>query len=69
MVTVTDSNRLDGQAAIVPGAAPGQERVLVAGQPEAEVEAVRRVDGIPFHPEVIQWIRDTCGELSVPCLV
>ena len=49
--------------------APGQERVLVAGQPEAEVEAVRRMDGIPFHPEVVQWIRDTCGELSVSCLV
>ncbi len=49
--------------------APGHERVLVAGQPEAEVEEVRRVDGIPFHPEVIQWLKDTCGELSVPCLV
>ena len=49
--------------------APGHERVLVAGQPEAEVEAVRRVEGIPLHPEVIQWLRDTCSELSVPCLV
>jgi LDH2 family malate/lactate/ureidoglycolate dehydrogenase len=49
--------------------APGQERVLVAGQPEAEVEAVRRVEGIPLHSEVIEWVRDTCGELSVPCLI
>ncbi len=48
--------------------APGHDRVLVAGQPEAEVEAVRRVDGIPLHPEVAQWMRDTCAELSVPCL-
>ena len=49
--------------------APGHDRVMVAGQPEAEVEAVRLVDGIPLHPEVIQYIRDICSELSVPCLV
>ena len=49
--------------------APGHDRVLVAGQPEAEVEAVRRVEGIPLHPEVVQSIRDTCAELSVLCLV
>ena len=48
--------------------APGHERVLVAGQPEAEVEAVRRADGIPLHPDVADWIRDTCGEMAVPCL-
>ena len=48
--------------------APGHDRVLVAGQPEAEVEAVRREEGIPLHPEVADWIRDTCGEMSVPCL-
>ena len=47
--------------------APGHDRVLVAGQPEAEMEAVRRQEGIPLHPEVIQWLRDTCGELAVPC--
>ena len=49
--------------------APGHDRVMVAGQPEAEVEAVRREDGIPLHPDVAQWMRDTCAELSVPCLV
>ncbi|MDP6550244.1 MAG: Ldh family oxidoreductase [Dehalococcoidia bacterium] len=47
--------------------APGQDRVMVAGQPEAEVAAVREVEGIPLHPEVVQWLRDTCAELSVPC--
>jgi L-2-hydroxycarboxylate dehydrogenase (NAD+) len=47
--------------------APGHDRVLVAGQPEAEVEAVRRVEGVPLHPEVIQWFHDTCGELGVDC--
>ena len=49
--------------------APGHDRVLVAGQPEAEVEAVRRDQGIPLHHEVVQRIRDTCAELSVACLV
>ena len=49
--------------------APGHERVLVAGQPEAETEAVRRVQGIPLHKDVVSWLRDTCAELSVPCLV
>ncbi len=48
--------------------APGHDRVLVAGQPEAEVEVVRREEGIPLHPDVADWIRDTCGEMSVPCL-
>ena len=48
--------------------APGHDRVLVAGQPEAEVEVVRRDEGIPLHADVADWIRDTCGEMSVPCL-
>ena len=47
--------------------APGEERVLVAGQPE--VEAVRRVEGIPSHPEGIRYLKDSCSELSVPCLL
>ena len=49
--------------------APGHDRVLVAGQAEAEVEEVRRADGIPLHPEVVQWLRDTCSELDVACLI
>ena len=48
--------------------APGHDRVLVAGQPEAEMEEVRRKEGIPLHPEVVQWVRDTCAELSVQCM-
>jgi hypothetical protein len=42
---------------------------MVAGQPEAEMEIVRRDEGIPLHQEVVDWLRDTCGELSTPCLV
>ena len=44
--------------------APGDHRVLVAGQPEAEIEAVHRKDGIPLHPE---W-SSGCAELPVRCL-
>jgi LDH2 family malate/lactate/ureidoglycolate dehydrogenase len=49
--------------------AVGQDRVMVAGQPEAEIELVRRAEGIPLHSEVVEWMRDTCEELAVPCLV
>lgn len=45
--------------------APGQERVLYAGLPEAETEADRTRHGIPLHPAVIDWFRSTCAELSI----
>jgi len=47
--------------------APGYDRVLYPGLPEAEAETVNRAKGIPFHPEVITWFRTICGELSIPC--
>ena len=47
--------------------APGHDRVLVAGQPEAETEAQRRAEGIPLHPEVCHSIRDMCAELGAGC--
>ena len=47
--------------------APGQHRVYVPGQPEAEMEVVRREYGIPLHPAVIEGIRQICDELSVDC--
>ncbi len=46
--------------------AKGHDRVLYPGLPEAESEVERAADGIPFHPEVIEWFRDICGELSIP---
>ena len=45
--------------------APGHERVVYAGLPEHEIEAERRERGIPYHPEVVAWIRDTARELGV----
>ena len=47
--------------------APGYDRVLYPGLPEAEAETANRAKGIPFHPEVITWFRTICGELSISC--
>ena len=45
--------------------APGHDRVLYPGLPEAEAEVDRRANGIPLHRDVVQWLRDLCGELGV----
>lgn len=45
--------------------APEHERVLVAGQPEAEMELDRRKNGIPLHREVIKFLHDTCTEMRI----
>ena len=49
--------------------APGHERVLYPGLPEAECEREYRVAGIPLHREVVEWLRGTCTELHTPCYV
>ncbi len=46
--------------------APGHDRVFYAGLPEHETAIERRRDGIPLHPEVIEWFRGICSELSIP---
>ena len=46
--------------------APGADRVLVAGQMEWEAEQDRKANGIPLHPDVIQWFRDTCAQMDIP---
>ena len=45
--------------------APGQDRVLVPGQPEWEMEEERRAKGIPLHTEVVDWLRGLCDDLHV----
>ena len=49
--------------------AKGQDRVMYPGRPEAESEIDREANGIPFHPEVIDWFKDICGELSIPYIL
>jgi LDH2 family malate/lactate/ureidoglycolate dehydrogenase len=45
--------------------APGHERVVYAGLVAAEEEADRRANGIPYHPEVVDWFRSTSRDLGV----
>jgi LDH2 family malate/lactate/ureidoglycolate dehydrogenase len=44
--------------------APGCERVVYPGVEEAEAEADRRANGIPYHPDVLAWLRTTCDQLG-----
>lgn len=45
--------------------APGESRVVYPGYPEYEAELERRAEGIPYHPEVIEWFNKTCNDLGV----
>ncbi len=45
--------------------APGHDRVFYAGLDEAETEADRRANGIPYHRDVVQWFRDAADRLGV----
>ena len=47
--------------------APGEERVLYAGLPEYETYQDRSVNGIPYHPEVIEWYQKMTADLDVEC--
>ena len=46
--------------------APGQERVLYPGLNAHEVELDRRANGIPYHPEVLEWFAGLADEHSIP---
>ncbi|MEE8422355.1 MAG: Ldh family oxidoreductase [Dehalococcoidia bacterium] len=54
---------LEGLANTPP--APGHERVLYAGQLEAEDTELRLAEGIPYHTEVIEWFREIEAELGL----
>jgi len=45
--------------------AVGQDRILVAGEPEFETEAIRRREGIVLPPKVAQTLRDMGQRLGV----
>lgn len=49
----------------------GADRVVYPGMIEHEVEQDRQKHGIPYHPEVIGWFKETCedfglGGMSLP---
>jgi LDH2 family malate/lactate/ureidoglycolate dehydrogenase len=46
--------------------APGHDNVTYAGLPEHEEEKERLENGIPYHPEVIEWFTDIAAELQLP---
>ena len=43
----------------------GQERVVYAGLLEHETEIEREQNGIPYHPEVIDWFKSITSELKI----
>ncbi len=45
--------------------APGESRVVYPGIPEHEAEIDRRANGIPYHPEVIDWFNGAMRELDL----
>jgi LDH2 family malate/lactate/ureidoglycolate dehydrogenase len=45
--------------------APGQERVYVAGEPEAECEKARRRDGIPLAPAMVAQANEVARALGI----
>lgn len=45
--------------------APGHDRVVYAGLPEAEEVEIRQRDGIPYHREVIEWFESIKAELGL----
>ncbi|NCG34968.1 MAG: Ldh family oxidoreductase [Dehalococcoidales bacterium] len=45
--------------------APGYDRVLYPGLPESESRLERGKNGIPYHPEVIEWFESITSELEI----
>ena len=45
--------------------APHETRVVYPGIPEHEAEIDRSANGIPYHPEVIEWFNGVMGELGI----
>ena len=56
---------VSGLAATAP--APGHDRVVYAGLVEHETEIERRANGIPYHPDVVEWFVNMTGELDADC--
>lgn len=43
------------------------DRVVYAGLVASETEQRRRVDGIPYHPDVVQYFRDIASKVGADC--
>jgi len=45
---------------------PGHDQVWYAGLPEYYEGKKRGAEGVPLHPEVIDWFRSICAEFEIP---
>lgn len=45
---------------------PGHDRVYYAGLPEHEEGIKRDAEGVPLHPEVIEWFQSISAEFEIP---
>ena len=45
--------------------APGHDRVIYPGLSEYESRLERGSNGIPYHPEVIEWFESITAELEI----
>ena len=45
--------------------APGHDRGLYPGLPESDSRLDRGKNGIPYHPEVIEWFESITSELEI----
>jgi L-2-hydroxycarboxylate dehydrogenase (NAD+) len=43
------------------------DRVVYAGLVAAETEEERRANGIPYHPDVVQYFKDTAARVGADC--
>lgn len=43
----------------------GQERVIIPGDPEREISALRTIEGIPLNPKVVEDLRELGKKLKV----
>jgi len=47
---------------------PGEEKVLVPGDPEREFESIRKRDGIPLLTSVVDDLQSLAGKFGLPVL-
>ena len=43
----------------------GEERVIIPGDPEREMEKLRRKDGIPINPKVVEDLKELAASFNL----
>jgi LDH2 family malate/lactate/ureidoglycolate dehydrogenase len=47
---------------------PGEQRVLIPGDPEREMESERHANGIPLLPTVVNDLKGLAEKLGIPSI-